>query len=259
MTRGGRRHRLVQPLHKLRTAEDPLIPAIRLAPPAEGRDGLPPPQTAAEAPALQLGAAALGEAGDDEGPVGPPGAGDPGTELSEDGGSLLPGPGDGPAERPMAGPGVPVQGAELGDHLGAHRIKMEVADELQQVRLFFHHDGLVPVLEEVAHAPVAPVEGRGVPGEERAHEPGDRPRPRAEQEVGVIGEQGPGVDGPGPGLGERRHTADKVVPVGVVAEEGRPLDPPHHHVVEDSRGIEAGLARHSTGRLVQIVLLGNVP
>jgi hypothetical protein len=36
--RGGQRHLLLQLLHKRRTAEDPLIPAMRLAPPADGHD-----------------------------------------------------------------------------------------------------------------------------------------------------------------------------------------------------------------------------
>lgn len=90
--RGGRRPLLLQLRHKLRTAEDPLIPAIRLAPPAEGRDGLPPPETAEEAPALQLGAAALGEAGGNEGPIGVPGPALGSAELGEDGGGLLSGP-----------------------------------------------------------------------------------------------------------------------------------------------------------------------
>ena len=35
---------------------------------------------------------------------------------------------------------------------------MEVADELQEVRLFLDHDGLVAVLEEVPHAFVPSVE-----------------------------------------------------------------------------------------------------
>jgi hypothetical protein len=36
---------------------------------------------------------------------------------------------------------------------------MEVADELQEVGLLLHHDGLVAILEEVPAPLVAPVEG----------------------------------------------------------------------------------------------------
>jgi hypothetical protein len=34
---------------------------------------------------------------------------------------------------------------------------MQIPDKLQQVGLLLHHDGLVPVLEEVAHALVAAI------------------------------------------------------------------------------------------------------
>ena len=59
----------------------------------------------------------------------------------------------------MAGPGGASKGREVGEDLGAERIEVEIADEFQKVRLFFHHDGPVPVLEEVAHPAVAAVEG----------------------------------------------------------------------------------------------------
>ena len=58
----------------------------------------------------------------------------------------------------------------------------------------------------------------------------------------MIGKQGPGVDR------EPRHSheggqADHEVPaIPVIAEDGGPLDPPHHHVVEGPRGVEARLA-----------------
>jgi hypothetical protein len=36
---------------------------------------------------------------------------------------------------------------------------MDVPYEFQQIRFFFHEDGLVPVLEKVAGPFVAPIEG----------------------------------------------------------------------------------------------------
>jgi len=44
---------------------------------------------------------------------------------------------------------------------------------------------------------VASVEGAGVPREEAPHAAGQRARPGAHQQVGMIGEEGPGVHGPG--------------------------------------------------------------
>ena len=53
----------------------------------------------------------------------------------------------------------PVQGPEIRDHLSQEGIQVEVADQFQAIRLRLHHDGLVPVLEEMPHALVAAVEG----------------------------------------------------------------------------------------------------
>ena len=62
------------------------------------------------------------------------------------------------------------------------------------------------------------------------------------------------LSGPGPtgaGLRERPHPVDEVDPVPVVPEDGPPLDPAPHHMVEDPRGIEGGTARHA-GRLPDV-------
>ncbi len=48
-------------LHELAAPEDALIPEVRLAPPAECLDGVPPPQAPDQAPALELGAPSLRE------------------------------------------------------------------------------------------------------------------------------------------------------------------------------------------------------
>ena len=65
-----------------------------------------------------------------------------------------------------------------------------------------------------------------------------------DEAVGVIREEGPGVDSEGLRLGQGREAPDEVPPVGVVAKDRPPFDPAHHDVVEDARGIEARLAGH---------------
>jgi hypothetical protein len=52
------------------------------------------------------------------------------------------------------------------------RIEMEISDEFQKVRLFFHNDGFVAILEEMASSMVTSVERTGVACEERSHGPG---------------------------------------------------------------------------------------
>jgi len=145
----------------------------------------------------------------------------------------------------VAGPGVALQGAEVGHHLRPERIQVEIAHELEEVPVLLHHDRLVPVLEEVARPAVPAVEGPGVAGEERAHAPGQRARPGPHQEVGVIREQGPGVHREGARVRERREPAEEGLAVRVVGKDHAPFQAAHHHVVEGSGGVEASLARHS--------------
>ncbi len=159
----------------------------------------------------------------------------------------------------MPGPRVPIERAQVRHHLGPEGVQVEVADQLQEVPFRLHHHRHVPVLEEVAHPLVAPVEGSGIAGEERAHGPGQGADPRPHQEVGVVREEGPGVDAEDLGLRQGGEARDEVGPAPVVAEEGPPLDPPHHDMVEGVRRIQAGLAGHRMGSLPQRVPGCNVP
>jgi hypothetical protein len=66
-----------------------------------------------------------------------------------------------------------------------NRVKMDVADQFQEVRILFIDDGSVAVLEEVAGAFVAFVEGDGVTGHEFSHDLAERGRASAQRsEVG---------------------------------------------------------------------------
>ena len=149
----------------------------------------------------------------------------------------------------MTGPGEAVEGAEVGDHLGPERVEVQVADEFQEIRLRFHHDGFVPVLEQVAHPLVAAIEGPGVPREQGPHAAREGPLPGPDQEVRMIGQEGPGINRPGAVLHQGGQARREVGPVPVVAEERSPLNPAHHDVVEGPGGIEAWLARHDGGIL----------
>ena len=102
----------------------------------------------------------------------------------------------------------------------------------------------LPHLKEVAHPVMPPIEGPRVTGEERAHAPGERAIPRPDQEVSVVREHGSAVERGPDGDGDGPQAGYEVGAVPVVADEARPLEPPHHHVVEGRGGIEASEARH---------------
>ncbi|MBP1777843.1 MAG: hypothetical protein H6Q86_3854 [candidate division NC10 bacterium] len=89
---------------------------------------------------------------------------------------------------------------------------------------------------------MAAVERPSIAGEERAHHPRQGATPRAHQEMGVIGEQGPRVHAEPGGRHERGQAAHEVGAIRVM----------HHHMVEDARGVQAGLAWHRDRRLQQI-------
>jgi len=74
---------------------------------------------------------------------------------------------------------------------------MEVADPLEPVRFFFHHNRLIPVLKQMPQASVSP---------------------------------------------------EEIDPIGVILEDDRPLDSPHHDMVQGARGIQPWSAEHCTAK-----------
>jgi len=99
----------------------------------------------------------------------------------------------------------------------------------------------------MAVALVAPIEGPGVAGQERPHGPREGALAGANEQVEVIGQEGPGVDRQCPRLGQGRQAVEEV---SAISEDGPALDPAHHDMVQDPRRIEAWSPRHvDEGRL----------
>lgn len=120
---------------------------------------------------------------------------------------------------------------------------MEVPPERQAVRLRLPDAGRGAVLEELPAAPGAASEGARVAGQERAHGPRQRGRPRAAHEVEGIRHERPG----GEGDVHRPQPAEDVVAVLVIAEAGAAFDPTPPDVVEGVRGIPARATGHRRG------------
>ena len=104
--RRGRGHRALERGHELGTPEHPRIALGGLAAPAEGLDRGPPAETAEKPAALEVGPSALGDPRGDEAAVGVSGPAAGGPDLGQNRRRGLPGPGDGPQEGTVAGPGV---------------------------------------------------------------------------------------------------------------------------------------------------------
>lgn len=77
---------------------------------------------------------------------------------------------------------------------------MGVPDEPAKVGVFLHSDGPLAILQDVSMAPVLAIEGNGVAREEAPHEAAQPLGATPHQQVGMVGDQGPGGDG---GAGRR--------------------------------------------------------
>ena len=128
----------------------------------------------------------------------------------------------------------------------------QVANEFKEIGLLLDDDRLIPVLEEVAGPLVPAVEGAGVARQETPHGLGERAVPGADQRVGVIREERPGVD-------REAALRYEVGVVGVIPEDAVPLKASHPHVVQDPGGVEARLAKHNGRTVAPLAELGNVP
>jgi hypothetical protein len=70
----------------------------------------------------------------------------------------------------VSGSGVTIQLVERADEFSPKRIQVDVADQLAEVCIFFAHDALVPVLEQMAVAAVAAIIVLGVAREKPPHQ-----------------------------------------------------------------------------------------
>jgi hypothetical protein len=139
---------------------------------------------------------------------------------------------------------IPRKFSQDWDDPGAQRIEMEVPHQLKEIRLFLYDDRLIAILKQVPASSMASVEDPRVAREERPHAPGQRAIPRADEEVEVIRQEGPRVDGEGARLRETRQASDEVIPVAIIPEDELPIESSRHHMVQDPRSIESWSARH---------------
>jgi len=64
----------------------------------------------------------------------------------------------------VTGPGVCVEFVEVLNQFGLERVEVNIADQFEEIRVFFADDGFVSVLEEVACPLMSFVEGDGISG-----------------------------------------------------------------------------------------------
>ena len=145
----------------------------------------------------------------------------------------------------MPTPGISLQGLEIGHHPRAQRVQVDVSREFEQVGLFLDHDGLVPVLEKVPPPAMPAVEGPRIAREERAHHAREGTQAGPDQEVGVIRQEGPGVDGHVVRLRQAGQAAYKVLSVQIIPKNSTAFDAPHHYMMQGTGRVQAGAPWHA--------------
>jgi len=121
---------------------------------------------------------------------------------------------------------------------------MDVPDQFQQVRVLLTQDGLVAVLKKMAAAMVAEVIADGVSRQEPLHHGGQRGSARSQQEMKVIGNQGPSIAG-GLGFDENFPEAmEEIFPVGITQKDLLPGDSASDDMMQCVGGVYPFPERH---------------
>jgi hypothetical protein len=97
----------------------------------------------------------------------------------------------------------------------------------------------------VAMPPMATIEIAGVSSQQPSHDCRERNRTSAKEKVNVIWKKCPGKNSDTSDRGQNGQSVDPLFTVPLIAEDGAPLDSPHHDMVQRSRGIESRTARHA--------------
>ena len=108
---------------------------------------------------------------------------------------------------------------------------MDVADQFQQVGIFFADNGFITILEEMAASFVAFIECNGVASHEPAHYFAERCRAGSQEEMKMVWDQGPGI---ALGLGffeDICQAIEEGVAVLVVSEDLSSFDSSSHYML----------------------------
>jgi hypothetical protein len=187
----------------------------------------------------------------------PPGNPYPPVEQPEDRIDLLPRDLALPQQGRMARIGIVFQGIEISDQSSTERIEVNVAHQFQKIWVLLAEDGLVSILKERAVPTMAAVVGNSISGEKPGHDGSQGDSACLQEEVNMVGQQGPGITGRR-GFGQEASQAIQEIPlVLIVLEDALSLDPTQNEVVEGTGIIEAGLSGHG-GRIANRVRIVNL-
>jgi hypothetical protein len=119
---------------------------------------------------------------------------------------------------------------------------VNVPDQFQKIGLVLTDHGLVAILKEMTVSFVAPVKGNSIAGHEAPHQPAQGDMATPEEEVKMVGQQGPCVATDLRHPQEGLQAGEEIFVILRVPED--PINSPGHDVLEETGCIESWLARH---------------
>jgi len=140
----------------------------------------------------------------------------------------------------------PVQFGKIAQDLSSHRIQMNVADEFEEIRFFFNHYALVPILEQMAFAVMPPIVPDSITGHQSTHHCREAHPvgPKTKKKMKVIGHEAPSKQ---LGISLRnqiRKSLEECLSILLVPKDVPALNTTGHHMLKNIRNIKSRASRH---------------
>jgi len=234
-----------QLLDKLTACEHSLVVRPTLAPTTQPLVVLPSGETATETTAIEVTDVITASVLVHEAPITAPRLVNRGAEQGKYEVTVLSWIDVVPEQYRMACPGIPIEALQGYRKPRAHRVEVDVGEQLAHVGFFFDECGFEPVLKKVPAAVMPQIEHCCVCAQPHLHEARQGQIPAAQEQMRMIGHQCPGVkagarlDDPG------GQPIEEQLSVGVGPEYRPSFDATDDHVVEGASEVEAWTTRHT--------------
>lgn len=144
----------------------------------------------------------------------------------------------------MPTPRISVQLGQISYELRPQRVEMDVAHELPEIRVLIADDGLVAILEHMPIRTVRAIVAHGIAREQPPHERRQPLGAAPHEEMGMIWQQGPRVDGRAGRAGNLSQPLHEVLPILTVRDDPTLLSPADDCMVQHPGSVQPRLPGH---------------
>jgi len=144
----------------------------------------------------------------------------------------------------MATPWVFSQSLKIRNQLPSQGIQVNIPDQLKQIGILLTQNGFIAVLKQDPASLMAPIKAPGIPTHHTSHQVASRRLTRPEQQVKVVGHEGPGVTAIADPGETGRQAGKKVGSILIGTENSSPFNASAHHMIQRPRQMQTRLSRH---------------